>query len=845
MITPLESTIHTEYIPKGNSPASLIKNSFSTITDITSPTIRPKKLSDYISHDFQFLRENKSTLKDYEKFLNMKKIHNTNNNALTIKDQHENVYKYFKNRKFRDNPKLIISSYRTKEKNEIDESQKKYKVNIIGVDEGLIQIPKSEDYTKLYFNNDNSLYAKSLKTKLNDKFIKTGLKEENMNFSPKFNNTQYNFNKNLKLSNDNTKPIVKKSKTINKIFLKTDYNNNLKTLQQFQEQLNYNYEIKKLDSWDFEHLQKNKHTFLSEKLKQILNSAESSQMKWYINIKNDKKQLKIMMRNKYLRNFFDKINQEQKAIYFQNMNVNKKGFNFEVFYKNKNEMQLEDKEKDYLQIRQVDFYRDVMREKLKVEEMFNTEISNSAEEVYSTRVKKNELLIELYEISKKITELLKEKQNITKEYKENIKILNSRIDIIKAIPISNNNNMNNNNFNKNNDSKSVNVKNKMTFQKRKTAVNEIIQNNLFNNPNNIMKLKVIRRNSLFLNKNNANENNDNNGLNNINDYFENFEDQNFMTIDKNEKFQIQSDLISEKTDLENIYRKNIKKINNQKLNLDNKFEDTKTKIFEYNLLYKKTKADLELRVQTLSNYYYQILKRGIDVRNKGLVWVVMKLMELHADVDKHYFPLFLNDDQISYILRVGIKMYELSEYLKLFQILKEKQKVLKDKYVEEYEENYHRESDKKIGKFYLKDIKEIQIKYEKVVNFALNEKREEENINTLARNLKEQILKYQDDDCGLLNSPEMCFIPGSLAVFFAKDKRFRQYFDDVYYLKEEISKRQKEIDKEKRIALKTFRNKYDFNVNNTHKTIENAGLKSNVEENENIYAALFGNGISL
>ena len=124
MITPLESTIHTEYIPKGNSPASLIKNSFSTITDITSPTIRPKKLSDYISHDFQFLRENKSTLKDYEKFLNMKKIHNTNNNALTIKDQHENVYKYFKNRKFRDNPKLIISSYRTKEKNEIDESQK-------------------------------------------------------------------------------------------------------------------------------------------------------------------------------------------------------------------------------------------------------------------------------------------------------------------------------------------------------------------------------------------------------------------------------------------------------------------------------------------------------------------------------------------------------------------------------------------------------------------------------------------------------------------------------------------------------------------------------------------------
>ena len=63
----------------------------------------------------------------------------------------------------------------------------------------------------------------------------------------------------------------------------------------------------------------------------------------------------------------------------------------------------------------------------------------------------------------------------------------------------------------------------------------------------------------------------------------------------------------------------------------------------------------------------------------------------------------------------------------------------------------------------------------------------EQNILKIAKNLKDQIF-INEDEYGLLNSPEIYFIPGSLGVFFAKDKRFRQYFDDVFYLNEEIQK---------------------------------------------------------
>ena len=227
-------------------------------------------------------------------------------------------------------------------------------------------------------------------------------------------------------------------------------------------------------------------------------------------------------------------------------------------------------------------------------------------------------------------------------------------------------------------------------------------------------------------------------------------------------------------------------------------------------------------------------------------------MELRAYVDKHHLPVFLNDEQSNYILRVGVKIHELSELIKLFQILKEKQKTLKDKHLneiikqeKEIQSKNLASENKKMGNDYTKYIEDIQVKYENVINICLNENREESNINKIKNDLKEQILKSKyDDECEILNEPELYFIPGTLATFFAKDQRFRQYFDDIFYLNEEINKRKKNILEEKEKEMKIFRNQYDLDENANKTRDKTDGKKTNSLKNEQIYAALFGNGIS-
>jgi hypothetical protein len=299
------------------------------------------------------------------------------------------------------------------------------------------------------------------------------------------------------------------------------------------------------------------------------------------------------------------------------------------------------------------------------------------------------------------------------------------------------------------------------------------------------------------------------------------------------------------------------KIAETKNDLDFKFKQTKLEIQNLNAYFRKAKSNLDLRIQTLSGYYYQILKQGIDVRKNGLTWVVVKLMELNSYIDKHYFPSFLDEEQISYILRVGVKIHELNELIKLFQILKEKQKILRDKHIDEEVKkekeiqnknfiNLIKNNNNKIGNNYTKYIEDIQVKYENVINICLNENREEANINKIKDELKEQILKSKyDDELELLNEPELYFIPGTLAEFFEKDKRFRLYFDDVYYLNDEINKRKKNILEEKKNELSIFRNKYNLD-DISIKAKDKIGNKiTNSIKNEQIYAALFGNGISL
>ena len=76
------------------------------------------------------------------------------------------------------------------------------------------------------------------------------------------------------------------------------------------------------------------------------------------------------------------------------------------------------------------------------------------------------------------------------------------------------------------------------------------------------------------------------------------------------------------------------------------------------------------------------------------------------------------------------------------------------------------------------------------------------------------------------------FLPGSLAEFFNENKKFREYFDDILYLNNEIIKREKEINRMKKEEMENFKRNNELH-----------NKSNNTVENEMIFAALFGNGI--
>jgi hypothetical protein len=308
--------------------------------------------------------------------------------------------------------------------------------------------------------------------------------------------------------------------------------------------------------------------------------------------------------------------------------------------------------------------------------------------------------------------------------------------------------------------------------------------------------------------------------------------------------------------------KKLSDLKKEKMLIEEKLKHNNVLLNDIQIRLKKAKLNYTEKVQMLSDYYYQILKKGIDVRKSGLSWVVVKLMELSSFIDKNHFPSFLTDSEINYLMRIGVKSFEINELVKLFQLLKKRQKQLREKHIREdkekenqiKEEQFNKLKEAKkgnkynIGNDYVEYMEEIQRKYEHVINACLNEKTEENDINQISEKFKKQILSMHNEDIDNIQISklyELYFIPGSLAQYFSKDKKFRQYFDDIYYLNDEINKRRKELREEKEKEYKKYRN-----INNTNYFVKikqggEISKSHRVSEQDKIMAALFGNDISV
>ena len=776
------------------------------------------RLSNYINlkENELYICNNKKALICYQELMNNQK--NIRKNKTTLSPSENSTYynlhsasSLTERNRLNTNPKVLLKTfdknlldqyYSTIDPKNIDYNNINFgsKIRFIGVDEGLITLPSNfRNYQlrnqRLKFNliKNKTHYYKTIESKnsyeesreVNKEKISAFSEEKNQKrklisssknvFRRRIKETELQRGQELITYNKPKNIIIKKDEKYKKLSAK------LKELQQnFQRQLQYNFELRRLDNWDFENLSLKKSKYNSQNMKNYIIDDDNSKMEWLIRIKNDKEQLKTVSRNKHLSNFFNSFGKEQQVILTQTMKKIKKGFNFDVFSKTKEElnsmMENEDEE-----ITGVNYYRAVMKEKLKVEEMFLYELSVCAEQVSQTKIQKQKCVILSYELLNEYEEFEKKELVIYEKY------------------LANAQKKNNNNKNSKNNRHSQDKKKESLFRKYSIA--------------------------------NYNEN-------------------------KAEKKRISN--FSIKLMESNLYSQ-LCSVRKEKNELEKKIKNVGSQIELCALKHKKAKNALNEKIRILGGYYYQILRKGIDVRKSGLSWVIVKLMELNAFIDKHHFPNFLDDEQMEYILKVGVRTFELNELIKLFQLLKERQKKLKDKHIKEDKDkedqkNYeriekikakHKNEKYTIGDDYMDYIGEIQRKYENVIQICLNEKTEEENICKISCGIKKQILSMNNEEISEIKNKKlykMYFIPGSLAEYFSKDKRFRQYFDDIYYLNEEINERKIKLKELKDREFQKYKTRAEIRFFNKNKKLIK---ENNNEENEMIYAALFGNGISI
>ena len=137
-------------------------------------------------------------------------------------------------------------------------------------------------------------------------------------------------------------------------------------------------------------------------------------------------------------------------------------------------------------------------------------------------------------------------------------------------------------------------------------------------------------------------------------------------------------------------------IKNTKLNTLNQElkKDIEKLDSEYKVIFKdvnKQQKDMEEQIQIINNelnyykqvneelikehrtYYMGLLKKGVDYRKEGLVWIVKNLLELQINLEYQHFPKYLTHEHIDYLIKLANLLLEQSELVIIIKVLRKKQ----------------------------------------------------------------------------------------------------------------------------------------------------------------------------
>ena len=243
-------------------------------------------------------------------------------------------------------------------------------------------------------------------------------------------------------------------------------------------------------------------------------------------------------------------------------------------------------------------------------------------------------------------------------------------------------------------------------------------------------------------------------------------------------------------------------------------------------------------------YYYKILKKGYDVRDEGLVWVVKHLLELNSNIDYHHFPKFLDNQQIEYLIIQAKLHVEESILLMIFQGMKNRQvkhrNLNKSKFVSLNEPSMKKKmiyiTNKKEGSSNIKmklsnTFDSIREKYKNVFNLPeTSTTGEDANLRFYINNIKKALLKGNFENSA---NEENNYLDN----FFKENDENKKEYELIAQLRENIKKIRDKREKNKKKMIEEFKSKIDKD-----QLIVNAKLSL---QTDLVFSALFGSNFSL
>jgi hypothetical protein len=180
--------------------------------------------------------------------------------------------------------------------------------------------------------------------------------------------------------------------------------------------------------------------------------------------------------------------------------------------------------------------------------------------------------------------------------------------------------------------------------------------------------------------------------------------------------------------------------------------------------YKQVNEEL---IREHRTYYMGLLKKGMDYRKEGLVWIVKNLLELQINLEYQHFPKYLTHEHIDYLIKLANLLLEQSELVIIIKVLRKKQTTtymdeniqtynMLDKYMDKYMNEHMKEKNDEKNSILLGDTQhKIDMNYGKdMANIVLEIDKKFYKVYQNNKEIMKNYLEKNEEEVKLRNAME-------------------------------------------------------------------------------------------